>query len=105
MRVDKPDDCCDEGELDGEMEAVEYVFETRVGLPFVAELHADVGECVAPRPGADEGVSVKAELRHASEACGQRDEGADDGEQAAKQDGDSAEALKEVLGAVKIVAA
>ena len=79
--------------------------EARVGVPVVAELHADVGKDVAPGPGADEGVGVEAELRHPCDACGKSDKGADDGQQAADENGDSAKALEEVFDAVEIVAA
>ncbi len=74
-------------------------------LPSVAELHADVSKKEAPGPGADEGVEMKAQLRHAGDAGGQGDEGADDGQQARDEDRDAAVALEVVLGAVEIVAA
>ncbi len=45
-----------------EMEAVEDLFEAGVGIPSGAQLHADVGEGVAPGPGADEGIDMEAEL-------------------------------------------
>ena len=70
-----------------------------------AELHADVGERVAPGPGADEGVEVEAELVHLRDAGGKGDEGADDGQHAADEDGDGAEAVEEVIDAVEVVAA
>ena len=103
--VDEPDDSSEEYDLDGEMKAVEDFLEARVGLPFVAELHADVGEDVAPGPGADESVGVKAKLRHLCYACGKSYEGTDYGKEASDEDGDSTEALEEVFDTVEVVTA
>ena len=64
MGGDEPEDAGDENEFDAEVEAVEDGFEAGVGVPAVAELHADVGEGEAPGPGADEGVEVEAKLVH-----------------------------------------
>lgn len=36
VRVDEPDDSCEEDKFDDEMKAVEDLFEARVGLPAVA---------------------------------------------------------------------
>ena len=70
MSPDEPNDAGDEDEFYGEMEAVEDGFESRVGVPFVAELHPDVSENETPWPGAEEGVEVEAELVHAGDAGG-----------------------------------
>ena len=70
-----------------------------------AELHADVGERVAPGPGTDEGVDVEAKLVHLRDAGGKGDEGANDGEHAADQHGDGAVAVEEVIDEVEIAAA
>ncbi len=87
------------------MEAVEDLFEAGVGVPACAQLHAYPGEDVAPGPGADEGVDVEAELVHLGHACGEGDEGADDGKHSADEDGDGAEAGEEVIDTVEVVAA
>ena len=68
--VDKPDDSCDEDQFDCEMKPVEDGLEAGVGVPVIAELHADVGKCIAPWPGADKCVKVEAELIHAGDAGG-----------------------------------
>ncbi len=67
---DKPNDPREQSELYREVEAVEDGFETGIGVPACAEPHADVGEDVAPWPGADEGVEVEADLVHPGDASG-----------------------------------
>src|ERR1700723_2114916 len=79
------------------MEAMEDLFEARVGLPGCAELHADVGEGVAPGPGADEGVDVEAELVHLRDTGGEGDECADDRQHATYKHSDGAEAGEEMI--------
>ena len=105
MGPEEPGDAGDENEFNTKMEAMEDGFEAWIRLPAIAELHADVSENKAPWPGAEEGIEVKAKLRHAGDASGQSDEGADDGQEAGDEDGDAAVALKVMLGAVEIVAA
>jgi len=105
VRDDEPEEGGDDDDFDGEMEAVEDFFEVGVGVPGCAERHADVGENVAPGPGADEGVDVESQLVHLGDAGGKGDEGADDREHAADEDGDRAEAREEVIHAVEVVAA
>src|SRR5271168_656714 len=75
---DEPEKADDEDDLDAEVEAVKGLFEARVGVELGSKLHADVGECVAPGPGADEGVDVEAELVHLRDTGGEGDEGAND---------------------------
>ena len=103
MGVDEPEDESYEDDFYAQMETVEDGLEAWVGFPFVAELHADVGEGVAPRPGADKGVSVEAELGHFGDAGWEGDEGADDGEEACDENGEAAELLEVVFGEVEIV--
>ncbi len=102
---DEPDDEGEEDEFYAEVEAVEDFLEAGVGVPTVAELHADVGEGEAPGPGAEKGVEVEAALGHAGDAGGKGDKGSDDGEETAEGDGAAAVLLKELLGAVEVVAA
>src|SRR5580698_9206123 len=78
----EPDEADDDDGFYAEMEAVEDLFEARVGVPCCAELHTDVREGVAPGPGSNESVNVKAELVHLRNASRKRDEGADDGKHA-----------------------
>ena len=80
-------------------------FETRIGVPLVAEFHADVGQGVAPGPGTDKSVDVEANLVHLGNAGGKSDECTDDGEHAADQDGDGAVPCEEVIDAVEIALA
>ena len=47
---DEPDDADEENSFDSEVKAVEDLFEAGIGVPAVAELHADPGEGVAPGP-------------------------------------------------------
>jgi hypothetical protein len=101
----EPDDSGQEEEFYAEVEAVEDLFEAGVGVPLRAELHADVGEDVAPGPGADEGVDVEAELVHLRDAGGEGDEGADDGKHASDEDGDGAVFCEEVVDEVEVAAA
>jgi hypothetical protein len=101
----EPDGGEDDDGLYAEVEAVEDLFEAGVGVPLGAELHTDVGESVAPGPGADEGVDVEAELVHLRDAGREGDEGADDGKHASDEDGDGAEVGEEVVDAVEVVAA
>jgi hypothetical protein len=105
VRGDEPEEGCDENEFDGEMEAVEDFFEAGISVPRRSELHADPGECVAPGPGADESVDVEAELVHLRDACGKGDEGADDRQHSADENGDGAEAVEEVIDTIQVVAA
>ncbi len=100
---DEPDDGGDDEDFDAEVEAVEGGFEAGVGVPGLAELHADPGEDKAPGPGSEEGIEMEAELRHAGDAGGQGDEGADDGQEASEEDGDAAVLAEEVLGAGEVV--
>ena len=44
-------------------------------------------------------------LVHLCDACGKGDEGADDGQHAADEDGDGAEPVEEMVDAVEVVAA
>jgi hypothetical protein len=104
VRPKKPDDAGDENKFDTEMEAMEDGLEAWVRLPAVAEFHADVREKEAPGPRTDEGIEMKAKLRHTGDTSGQGDEGADNGEQTSNEDGDAAIALEVVFGAVKVVA-
>ena len=70
MRPEEPYDAGDENEFDAEVETMEDRLEAWVTLPSVAEFHADIGEDEAPGPRAEEGVEMKAELRHACDASG-----------------------------------
>lgn len=85
------------------MEALEDGLEAGIGVPSIAELHADVGERIAPGPGADEGVDVEADVVHPGDAGGQGDEGANNGQEAADQDRDGTVAGEEALGEIEIV--
>ena len=100
----EPEEGGDDDGFDAEVEAVEDLLEAGVGVQGGAEVHADVGEGVAPGPGADEGVEVEAQLVHLGDAGGEGDEGADDGEHAADEDGDGAEAEEEVVDEVEVAA-
>ncbi len=99
---DEPEEAGDDDEFDAEVEAVEDGFETRVGVPLVAELHADVGQRVAPGPGAEEGVDVEADLVHLGDASGKGDEGTDDGQHAADQYSDGTVACEEVIYTIEV---
>ena len=103
MGDDEPEKSSDEDEFDGDVKAVEGVFEPRVGVPRCAELHADVGKRVAPGPGADEGVDVKAKLVHLGDAGRKGDKGADDWQHAANKNGDGAEASEKMIDSVEVV--
>jgi len=102
---DEPDDGGDQDELYSQVEAVEDLLESWIGVPLVPELHADVGEGKAPGPGADEGVKVKAELGHAGDASREGDKGPNDGKQATDDYGSAAVLRKEVFGAIEVVTA
>ncbi len=105
MRPDEPDDAGDENQLHSQVKAVEELLEARIGVPLAAEFHADVGEGVAPGPGADEGVDVEADLVHLRDTGGKGDEGANDGEHAADEHGDGTEAGEEVIDQVEVAPA
>ena len=70
VRPEEPDDTGDEDQFDTEVKAVEDGFEAWVAVPSVAEFHAYICKNEAPGPGAEEGVEVKTELRHAGDASG-----------------------------------
>jgi len=97
MALHEVDDSDDEGDDDDEIKAMQYVLEAGIGVPAVAEGCANVGEDVAPGPGADKGVKVKLAARHTGNSGGQGDEGAHDGEQASDEYGDAAVLLEEAL--------
>jgi hypothetical protein len=105
MGDEEPEEGGDDDEFYGEMEAVEDLFEARVGVPGCAELHADVGEDVAPGPGADEGVDVEAELVHLRDTGREGDECADDRQHATYEHSDGAEAGEEMIDTVEVVTA
>ncbi len=105
MRDDEPEEAEDEDGFDAEVEAVEDLFEAGVGIELGAELHADIGKHIAPRPRADESVEMKAELVHLRDTGGKGDEGPDDGKHASDEDGDRAKASEEVVDEVEVAAA
>ena len=88
------DDRSQQSDFDPEMKAVKCLLEARVGVPLLAQLHAGIGEDEAPRPRTDEGIDVKAELRHLGDACREGDEGTHYGQQTPEQNCD---ALRSVL--------
>src|SRR5581483_8809426 len=47
-------------------------------------------------------IDVETQTRHAGDAGGQRDEGADDGKQASEKDGGVAPALEEAVGVLEV---
>src|SRR5882757_6937419 len=102
MRDNEPDEADNKDQFDSEVEAMEDSLELRVGVPLRAELHADVGQRVAPGPGTNEGVDVEAELVHLRNTGGESDKGADDGKHASDQHSDGAEAGEEVIDKVEI---
>jgi 1-acyl-sn-glycerol-3-phosphate acyltransferase len=101
---DEPDERDDDDGFDADLEAVEDFLEAGVRIPLHAELHADVGQGKAPRPGADKGVDMEAQLVHLRNARRERDEGADDGQHAAEQHGERAEPGKEAVSEIDVVA-
>src|ERR1700730_15253427 len=105
MGCDEPDDSGNQKDLNAKVEALEDGFEARISVPAITKLHADPCQRVAPGPRTDEGVEVKAELVHLRHSGGEGDEGAHDGQHAADEDGDGAEAVEEAVDAVEIVAA
>lgn len=50
VRNDEPDETEDNDCFNAEMKTVEDFFEAGIGVELGAELHADVGKYVAPRP-------------------------------------------------------
>ena len=102
---DEPEEGKDDDGFDTEVEALEDLLEARIGVELRAELHADIGQDVAPGPGAEKGVEMKAELVHPGNAGGKGDEGTDDGEHASDEHGDGAEAVEEAVNEVQIAAA
>src|SRR5271165_369635 len=87
VRPQEPHDGGKHKQDDGVVKAMKQLVKTRVRIvPAFAELHACVGKAEAPRPGAHEGVDVKARLAHLGDAGGKCDEGAHDGQQARDED-------------------
>lgn len=103
MRPHKPDDRRYQGKLNDQVKTMKRLFKARVGVPLFAELHAGIGQAKAPRPRSNKGVDVKAELRHARDAGGKRDEGADYRQEAPQKNGDGAVLLKEARHAIEVV--
>src|ERR1700761_5420748 len=102
MACDIPDDENDEDRDDHGVETVEKRAQLRVVIPPRAELLADIGEGEAPRPGADEGVKLELQLRHAGDAGRQRDEGPHHRQEAADEHGDAAETREEAIDQLEI---
>src|SRR5277367_6108238 len=86
------------------MEAMEGSLEGRIGFPCLTELHSGVGKNKARGPRAEKGVDVEAKLVHAGDTGRQSDEGADDRQQATKEDCDRSVSSKEVIGTVEVAA-
>ena len=105
MCPEEPDGGGYKSEFDDEMEAVKPLVKARVRMPGFAKAHPYISECVTPRPGTDESVDVKTELRHAGDARGKCDEGADDGKKPAEKYGDATVLLKKTGDAVEVVRA
>ena len=105
MGDDEPEEASDDDKFHAEVEAVEDGFEAGVGIPLVAQLHADVGQRIAPRPGADKRVDMKANLVHFGNACGKGDESTNDGEHATDQHGDGTVACEEMIDTIEIALA
>src|SRR5512146_2108975 len=97
MAPNIPDDRQGEDRDDQHVEAVENLAQGRIGLPTPAELRADIGEREAPRPGAEEGIDLEFELRHAGDAGRKRNKGAHHGEEPADEHGDAAETVEEAV--------
>ena len=76
-----------------------------IGIPFVAELLAHIGQGKAPGPRSYKGIDVKAELRHARDAGRERDKSANDGKKPAEQDGNTAAGLEKTCHAVEVFVA
>src|SRR5690242_12628167 len=105
MAYDIPDDEKEDRGDDHRVKAMEKIAQRRVAVPAGAELLPDIGKGEAPRPGADEGVELEFQLRHAGDAGGQGDEGPHHRQEAAHEDRDAAEAREEAVDQFEVAPA
>src|SRR5437764_7020358 len=105
MRPHVPNGAADDDGDDYAVETMHEGLEAGIGVPALSELLADIGESIAPGPGAQERIELELSLRHARDACGERDEGADHRQQPADEDGDAAEAPEEPLDHLELALA
>src|SRR5947207_2360344 len=87
MRPHVPNGAADDDSDDNAVETMHEGLEAGIGVPALSELLANIGESIAPGPGAQERIELELSLRHARDACGERDEGADHRQQPADDEG------------------
>src|ERR1035438_3253335 len=105
MRPHKPDDSCQQRNLDHRMKSVKGLVEARVRVPRLAQLHADVRQEEAPQPGTQRNIKVKAQTRHSGNSCREGDKRLHNRHTPRHQHGDRAVLFKEPGHVVQIVAA
>src|SRR5215469_2523961 len=101
MRHVRPDEVGhpeQDDQQDQRIEAMEPHLQARIGLPLLAQLHADISQGKAPRPRADESVDVELQAIHTRDAGGKRDEGANHREQTCDEYRDCSAAFEEAVG-------
>src|ERR1017187_1328372 len=73
--------------------------------PVLAEFHAEVSQHETPGPRPEESIDVEFAARHACDSGGQRDKGADHGQQARNEYGHVSPPHKEAVGPVEFTVA
>src|SRR5208282_5069485 len=76
VRPEEPDDPAQQHDSDDRVELMEVLAER---APVLAEFHAEVSQRETPGPRPEESIDVEFAARHAGDAGGQRDKGADHG--------------------------
>src|ERR1035441_4725193 len=102
VRPEEPDDPAQQQNSDDGVELMEVLAER---APVLAEFHAKVGQHETPGPRSEESIDVEFAARHAGDSGGQRDKGADHGQQARNEYGHVSPAQKEAVGPVEFTVA
>src|ERR1039458_2568080 len=102
VRPEEPDNPAQQQDSYDRVELMEVLCERRRGL---AELHAEVSQHETPGPRSEESIDVEFAARHAGDSGGQRDKGADHGQQARNEYGHVSPAQKEAVGPVEFTVA
>src|ERR1019366_4206749 len=92
VRPEEPDDPAQQQDSDDRVELMEVLAER---APVLAEFHAEVSQHETPGPRSEESIDVEFAARHAGDSGGQRDKGADHGQQARNEYGHPPQAKKE----------